>query len=191
MHDLRVAVRALRATPIVSAIAIVSLTLGIGANSAIFSIVNAVLLKPLPYAHPDRLVLLGYTFSGASASLVSETKLNVWKEQAAACGLGLAFGHAGIRTLLALNPADLPRIGPPAESLTADWRVLSFTLIVSVATGLVCGVWPAIRLSGGDQLIGLASGGRSGATVRERRVRSLLVVAEMALALVLLVGRPC
>ena len=82
MHDIRLAIRALLRTPVVSAVAIVSLALGIGANAAVFSILNAVLLKPLPYPNAERLVLLGYTFSGASASLVSETKLNVWKEQA-------------------------------------------------------------------------------------------------------------
>jgi hypothetical protein len=84
MHDLRLAIRALRMAPLVSVAAIVSLTLGIGANTAVFSVVNAVLLKPAPYPEPDRLILLGYTFSGASVPLVSETKLNVWKEQTTA-----------------------------------------------------------------------------------------------------------
>src|SRR5437879_4885516 len=84
MHGVRLTIRALRAVPIVTAVAIVSLALGIGANTAVFSLVNAVLLRPPPYPDPDRLVLLGYTFSGASAPLVSETKLNVWKEQAGA-----------------------------------------------------------------------------------------------------------
>ena len=433
MHDLRHAIRALRTAPIVSAVAIVSLTLGIGANIAVFSIVNAVLLKPPPYPDPDRLVLLGYTFSGASASLVSETKLNVWKEQTAAAlqdvaglrsrrlnvsdgsqaeqvlalqtntnffrlfgaraalgrvftdaedrpggdrvallsdgfwrrrfgsdpavvgrqlrldgttativgvlnadvdtaifniapdvwiplqldpnstdhppsliaaarltpgatielaqqharrageafhrrfpqasgpsdtftvapfhealvqnvrasllvlvgavvfvlliacanvanlilirgsvrqreiairtalgasrwkivrqlmveGLMLAFiggtvgfalGEAGMRMLLALNPADLPRIGPRAAGVAVDWRVLSFALTISTMTGLVCSVWPAIRVSSGNHLLHMGSEGRSGATGRERRFRALLVVGEMAVALVLLVG---
>jgi hypothetical protein len=81
MHDLRLAIRALRAAPLVSVPAIVSLTLGISANTAVFSVVNAILLKPAPYPEPDRLVLLGYTFSGASVPLASETKLTVWKDQ--------------------------------------------------------------------------------------------------------------
>src|SRR5262245_33554911 len=420
MRNLRLAIRGLRAAPLVSAVAIVSLALGIGANTAVFSIVNAVLLKPLPYPHPDRLVLLGYTFSGASVPLASETKVNVWMEQAAAwedvaalrarrvnvsdgaraeqvvalqtnagfftlfgaraalgrlftaaedrhngelvvllsdgfwkrrfgsepdivgrtlrvdgttativgvlsanvdtaifninpdvwiplqldpnstdhlptliaaarlrpgatialalaqarvageafhrrfpqasgpndtftvaplqdaliqharasllvlvgavefvllmaCAnvanlilirgsvrrreiairlaigasrwqivrqlvaeslmlaivggaLGLALGHAGIRTLLAVNSADLPRIGPDARGVTADWRVLLFTLAVSAITGLVCGVWPAIRVSRGDPLLHIGHGGRPGATGRDRRIRALLVV---------------
>jgi predicted permease len=432
MLDLRLSIRALRAAPVVSAMAIVSFAIGIGANSAVFSIVNAILLKPLPYPDPDRLVLLGYTFSGASVPLVSETKLNVWKDQAgpwqdiaalrgrrvavtegdqaeqvlalqtntdffalfgarAALGrvftaaedrpggervvllsdgfwkrrfssdphivgrrlrvdgsiativgvldgtvdttifnvapdvwiplqldpnstdhppslraaarlrpdatialaqaqarlagdefhrrfpqasgpqdtftvapfrdalvesmrpsllvlvgevafvlliscanvanlmlirgsvrqqeiairtaigasrwqivrqlateslmlafvggsLGLAFGEAGVRTLLALNPADLPRIGPNAAGVTADWRVALFTFAIAAMTGLVCGVWPAMRLATRDQLIRVGSEGRSSATARERRIRGLLVVSQMALALVLLVG---
>ena len=59
MQELRRALRTLRATPVVSAAAILSLAIGIGANTAIFSLVEALLLRPLPVAAPDRLVALG------------------------------------------------------------------------------------------------------------------------------------
>jgi predicted permease len=59
MHDLRLAVRALRTTPVVSFVAILSLALGIGANTAIFSLVNSLLLRALPVKQPQRLVMLG------------------------------------------------------------------------------------------------------------------------------------
>jgi predicted permease len=57
-QDLRLAVRTLRATPIVTVVAILSLALGIGANTAIFSILDSLLLRPLPVERPDRLALL-------------------------------------------------------------------------------------------------------------------------------------
>src|SRR5438105_15756711 len=58
MNYLRLAVRQLIKNPAFSAVAIVTLALGIGANTAIFSIVNAVLLQPLPYPDADRILVL-------------------------------------------------------------------------------------------------------------------------------------
>src|SRR5256885_9847345 len=58
MHDLRLAIRSLRATPVVTAVAVVSLALGIGANTAIFSLVNSLLLRALPVKAPQQLVLV-------------------------------------------------------------------------------------------------------------------------------------
>nr|MBA3271972.1 ABC transporter permease [Acidobacteriota bacterium] len=59
LRDLRFALRLLRQTPMVSVVAMLSLALGIGANVAIFSLVNALLLKTLPIHQPDQLVILG------------------------------------------------------------------------------------------------------------------------------------
>ncbi len=61
LHDLRYAVRQLRKTPGLTLLAVLSLMLGIGANTAIFTIIQSVLLRPLPYAHADRLLFIGPT----------------------------------------------------------------------------------------------------------------------------------
>ena len=58
MHDLKHALRMLRSSPVFAATAVLVLTIGIGANVAIFSVVNAVILKPVPYEDPGTLVQL-------------------------------------------------------------------------------------------------------------------------------------
>lgn len=103
--------------------------------------------------------------------------------------LGLLLGAVGIRALLAVNPGGIPRIGPSGAAVTLDWRVLAFTLLVSVATGIVFSLIPALQASKPDLSAALReSSGRTSSGFRQNRARSLLVVGEMALALILLIG---
>ena len=102
-------------------------------------------------------------------------------------GHSLAKAHAwlALRTLLALSPDTLPAL----SAAGVDWRVLSFTLLVSVVTGLLFGVVPALQATRGDVSEGLRDGSRgSVGSRRAHRTRSILVVAEVGLAVVLLVG---
>jgi predicted permease len=113
----------------------------------------------------------------------------------AGCGglLGLALGVLGVRGLLLFLPGDIPRItdanGGAIVVPALDWRVTAFTIGVSLLTGLLFGLFPALHTSKPDLVSTLKeASGRSGTGVRQTRVRSGLVVAEMALALVLLIG---
>jgi putative ABC transport system permease protein len=103
--------------------------------------------------------------------------------------LGLILGFAGGRFLLAVNPGSIPRIGDDGSAVTVDSHVLLFTLGISVLTGIFFGLVPAITASRKNLAAILnESSNRSGVGFRSGKVRSVLVVSEMALALVLVIG---
>src|SRR5579871_2521716 len=79
--DIRQSLRMLRASPGFTATAVCALALGIGANTAIFSVVNAVLLRPLPYPEADRLVSLMNSTPQGAFPAASVPKYNVWRRQ--------------------------------------------------------------------------------------------------------------
>jgi predicted permease len=103
--------------------------------------------------------------------------------------LGLFVGWAGIRALLSVNTAGLPRVGENGALVGLDWNVVGFTIAVSLATGILFGLIPAIQSSRTDLTTTLKeSSGRSGSGFRQNKTRSVLVIVEVALASVLLIG---
>ena len=103
--------------------------------------------------------------------------------------LGLLLGIVGIRALLAINTADLPRVGADGALVGLDWRVAAFTVAIALGTGILFGLIPALQSSKTDLTTTLKeSSGRSGSGFRQNKARSVLVVAEVALALILLIG---
>ncbi len=107
----------------------------------------------------------------------------------AGAALGLVFGMVGIRALLSVNTAGLPRVGIDGDLVSLDWRVLLFTAGISLLTSLIFGLVPAWRAAHTDLNSTIREGAnRSGSGFRQNKARSLLVMAEVALAAVLLVG---
>ena len=107
--------------------------------------------------------------------------------------MSLAGGAAALavlvlakRSLLAMMPADVPRLA----EVHADWRMVAFALVLSLATGVAVGLMPALHASAIDPNRDLRDGGRTGngQSLRQNRSRAALVVLEVALSAVLLIG---
>jgi predicted permease len=130
-------------------------------------------------------VALGARWQRLVRQLLTETAL-----------LGLMGGVAGLviaalalQTIRVIHPGNLPRL----EAISLDGRVLAFTFAVSILTGLLFGLAPALRAARVDLNSTLKAGGRNtqgdgGLGGSRRRLRSLLVVGEVAVSMVLLVG---
>jgi putative ABC transport system permease protein len=103
--------------------------------------------------------------------------------------LGLILGFGGVRFLLSINPGNIPRIGEDGSAVTLDINLLLFTLGVSILTGILFGLVPAISASRPNLAAVLnENGSRSGLGFRSGKLRSALVIGEMALTLVLVIG---
>jgi putative ABC transport system permease protein len=97
---------------------------------------------------------------------------------------GLLLARWGVALLLAMAPASLPR----AYDIRLDARVAGFTLLISLLTGIVFGLLPALQASKINLGETLKEGGRDAAGLLRRRLRGFLIVSEVALAFVLLIG---
>jgi putative ABC transport system permease protein len=96
---------------------------------------------------------------------------------------GLAVAYGCLKALIALGPASIPRLA----EVTIDRRVFAFTIVIAIGTSIVFGLAPALASTGGVLARFIASAGR-GSVAAGAGTRKILVVSEMALAVVLLVG---
>ena len=104
-------------------------------------------------------------------------------------GAGLLIAYAALQVVRSINPGNIPRL----EAISLDATVLGFTFAVSLLTGLLFGLAPALRAARVDLNTSLKAGGRNaqgegGFGSSRRRLRSLLVVVEVAISLMLLIG---
>jgi len=104
-------------------------------------------------------------------------------------GIGLVIGSLGVHALLSISPGNIPRIGDGGAAVALDWHVLMFTFGISLLVGIIFGIVPALRvcvpslnqsLNEGSQRLGSDSG--------QSKMRSLIVLSEVSLSVVLLIG---
>jgi putative ABC transport system permease protein len=123
-QDIRFALRSFRKSPGFTLTALLTVALGVGANTAIFSVVNAVLLRPLPYPEPSRLVSVAERRPNGTANVVSYPNFLDWRKdgvlEAVALGRTLSFNAGGAegpeRIAGALVSADYFKVLGPAAA---------------------------------------------------------------------------
>jgi putative ABC transport system permease protein len=136
-------------------------------------------------ASRQREVAVRYAIGASRGQIVMQLLLESLVLSVAAGLAGIFVGWWGLQALLAMLPVDLPTLA----RATLDWRVVAFTAGLSMLTGVVFGIVPALQAARVDPIEGLREGGRG--TVgsrRAHRTRNALVVLEVALAAVLLIG---
>ena len=122
--DLQYAVRMLRKSVGFTAVAVSALALGIGANTAIFTVVNAVLLDPLPYPQPDRIMKLGRKFRNGVGYSNSVPKFMAWRRNQAFEAMTIYdFGSLGMNLYAGSPPDQIKGAYVSADYFKVSWRV--------------------------------------------------------------------
>jgi putative ABC transport system permease protein len=148
---------------------------------ACVNVVNLLLTRATGRAHEH---VIRAALGAGSRRLIQQLMTESGVLSLLGAALGLALAIALTDALLALAPVSIPRL----EEIGIDGGVLAFTAGLTVAVGLAIGLLPAARIARSDLTSGLNEGARrSSGSVRQGRVRDGLVVAQLALALVLLV----
>ncbi|HET7219302.1 MAG TPA: ABC transporter permease [Vicinamibacterales bacterium] len=146
--------------------------------------VNVANLLLVRAASRQREVAVRYALGAERHQILRQLLLESLVLSLTAGAVGVLIGWWGLRALLAMLPVDLPSVA----GATLDWRVVAFTTVLSVITGMVFGAVPAYQAARVDLVDGLREGARG--TVgsrRAHRTRNALVVVEVALAAVLLI----
>jgi putative ABC transport system permease protein len=169
IQDLGYALRQLRKSPGFTAVAVLTLALGIGATTAMFSLVDGALFRGLRYPHSEELVSVG-VIESVLLSLLGGL-------------LGILLAAWAVPVLLRLAPADIRDLG----AVGVNSEILGFGILLSLLTGVLFGLAPALHVARGNLNESLKEGER-GSTGQGGGTRSALVVAEVGLSLVLLIG---
>jgi predicted permease len=157
-------------------------TIGIVLLIACANVANLLLVRAEGRQHElaIRAALGASWFDIARALLIESVALGLL-----AGALGLVFAYGAVRVLVSIAPSHLPRL----HEISIDPAVILFTLGAALLTGILFGMIPVIKYAGPRIQNQLRGGGRAASQSREQhRARSILVVAQVALALVLLVG---
>lgn len=123
MNNLRFALRQLRKSPGFTIVAVLTLALGIGANSAIFSVVNAVLLRPLPYPQPERLVYLNEVINGTDTSIALPDYID-WQRDST------SFQHLALTRTESRNLSSIP--GREPERIAVSFVTANFFDVIGL-----------------------------------------------------------
>src|ERR1700683_1322001 len=118
LQDLRYGARMLRKNPGFTAIAVLTLALGIGANTAIFSVVNAVLLRPLPYANPQQLIVLRETTQSVGPHSPSYPDFLDWRKQSRTFGQMVAINNREFNLSGVAQPENISGYAVSANCLS-------------------------------------------------------------------------
>ena len=116
-HNFQFAVRRLRKTPVFAVTVILTLALGIGATTAIFSLVEGILLRPLPFSNPDRLVLLGDHLGSSAGVGVTAREIPIYTNAASAFSSLGGFHESGYELSGGPTPEQVESSPPDRRSL--------------------------------------------------------------------------
>jgi putative ABC transport system permease protein len=132
----------------------------------------------------QRELVIRAAIGGSRSRLMRQMLVESLLLAGAGAALGLLLAQSGLDLLVSMAPARLPRV----DAIRIDPIVLAFTAGAALATAIVCGIVPAVRASRPDIVDALRSGGRTPQLAGGRRLRYVVVVAEVALSFALLAG---